>query len=73
MAPVDESGVPLTLAQEKALATQQAARQVAGIRNRYTRRMHDLSEFMKSLLERFTKWFNRTHSYYFNSQTFYYI
>jgi hypothetical protein len=24
--------------------------------------MHDLSEFMKSLLERFTKWFNRTHS-----------
>jgi hypothetical protein len=62
MAPVDESGVPLTLAQEKALATQQAAQQVAGIRNRYTRRMHDLSEFMKSLLERFTKWFNRTHS-----------
>jgi hypothetical protein len=24
--------------------------------------MHDLSEFMKSLLERFTKWFNRTHT-----------
>lgn len=24
--------------------------------------MHDLSEFMKSLLERFTKWFNRMHS-----------
>jgi hypothetical protein len=24
--------------------------------------MHDLSEFMKSLLERFTKWFNRRHS-----------
>jgi hypothetical protein len=24
--------------------------------------MHDLSEFMKSLLERFTKWFNRTHN-----------
>jgi hypothetical protein len=24
--------------------------------------MHDLSEFIESLLERFTKWFNRTHS-----------
>ena len=23
--------------------------------------MHDLSEFMKSLLQRFTRWFNRTH------------
>jgi len=62
MAPVDENEVPLTEAQESALATKQAARQVAEIRNRYTRRMHDLSEFMKSLLERFTKWFNRTHS-----------
>jgi len=27
----------------------------------YTYRMHDLSEFMKSLLQRFTRWFNRTH------------
>ena len=60
--PVDEMGVPLTPAQEKAMAKQQAARRVEEIRSRYTRRMHDLSEFMKSLLERFTKWFNRTHS-----------
>ena len=27
----------------------------------YTYRMHDLSEFMKSLVQRFTRWFNRTH------------
>ena len=32
------------------------------IRSRFTLRMYDLSVFMKSLLERFTKWFNRTHS-----------
>jgi REP element-mobilizing transposase RayT len=60
--PVDENGVPLTPAQELAMAKQQAARRLEEIRSRYTRRMHDLSEFMKSLLERFTKWFNRTHS-----------
>ena len=34
---------------------------VARIHRRYTYRMHDLSEFMKGLLIRFTKWFNRTH------------
>jgi putative transposase len=60
--PVDEMGVPLTLAQEKAMASELAARRREEIRHRYTRRMHDLSEFMKSLLERFTKWFNRAHS-----------
>jgi putative transposase len=60
--PVDEMGIPLTRAQEMALAKQEEARKVEEIRSRYTRRMHDLSEFMKSLLERFTKWFNRAHS-----------
>ena len=60
--PVDEMGIPLTPAQEMAMAKQEAARRMEGIRSRYTRRMHDLSEFMKSLLERFTKWFNRAHS-----------
>ena len=60
--PVDERGVPLTAARELALAQQQAARRVEEIRSRHTRRMHDLSEFMKSLLERFTKWFNRLHT-----------
>jgi putative transposase len=29
---------------------------------RYTYRMHNLSEFMKALLIRFTRWFNRTHN-----------
>ncbi len=60
--PVDEMGVRPIRAQEKEMAKQQAERRVEEIRNRYTRRMHDLSEFMKSLLERFTKWFNRMHS-----------
>ena len=31
------------------------------IRQRYTYRMHHLSEFMKALLIRFTRWFNRVH------------
>jgi putative transposase len=31
------------------------------IRERFTYRMHDLSEFMKTLLQRFTRWFNRIH------------
>ena len=34
---------------------------VAEIHGRFTKRMHDLSEFMKTLLQRFTRWFNRTH------------
>ena len=59
---LDEMGVPLSTAEELAMAQHQAARRVEEIRNRFTRRMHDLSEFMKSLLERFTKWFNRLHS-----------
>jgi len=60
--PLDEAGRPLTPAREKELAKQHAQRRREEIRSRYTRRMHDLSEFMKSLLERFTKWFNRRHS-----------
>jgi putative transposase len=34
---------------------------VARIHERFTYRMHDLSEFMKTLMQRFTQWFNRTH------------
>jgi hypothetical protein len=56
------TGQALTPAEELEMATKQAERRRAEIRSRYTRRMNDLSEFMKSLLERFTKWFNRTHS-----------
>ena len=39
-----------------------SALQVAKIHARFTYRMHDLSEFMKGLLIRFTRWFNRSHS-----------
>jgi len=35
---------------------------VAEIHARFTNRMHDLSEFMKTLLQRFTRWFNREHN-----------
>ena len=35
---------------------------VAAVHARFTYRMHDLSEFMKTLMQRFTQWFNRTHS-----------
>jgi len=35
---------------------------VAEIHARFTYRMQDLSQFMKGLLIRFTRWFNRTHS-----------
>jgi putative transposase len=56
-----ETGQPLTPTEELELGKHQAQRRREEIRSRYTRRMHDLSEFMKSLLERFTKWFNRKH------------
>jgi REP element-mobilizing transposase RayT len=32
------------------------------IHRRFTYRMHNLSEFMKTLLQRYTRWFNRTHN-----------
>jgi REP element-mobilizing transposase RayT len=35
---------------------------VEAIHKRFTYRMHDLAEFMKGLLQRFTQWFNRAHS-----------
>ncbi len=36
-------------------------KRVAEIHARFTYRMHNLSEFMKALLIRFTRWFNRKH------------
>jgi len=36
-------------------------KRVAEIHDRFTYRMHDLSQFMKTLLQRFTRWFNRKH------------
>jgi REP element-mobilizing transposase RayT len=35
---------------------------LAAIHKRFTYRMHDLAQFMKGLLQRFSQWFNRTHS-----------
>jgi putative transposase len=35
---------------------------VAAIHQRFTYRMHDLGEFMKGLLQRFTQWFNHTQA-----------
>lgn len=35
---------------------------VAAIHKRFSYRMHDLAQFMKGLLQRFTQWFNRAHS-----------
>lgn len=32
------------------------------IHARFTYRMHNLSEYMKTVLHRFSCWFNRTHS-----------
>jgi putative transposase len=34
---------------------------VQKIHDRFTYRMHDLSEFMKALMQRFTQWYNRCH------------
>ena len=41
------------------LADEEMARR---IHERYTYRMHDLGEFMKGLLQRYTQWHNRRHS-----------
>ena len=45
--------------QEKERAAGRAL--MAGIFERFTRRMHDLSEFMRALLQRYTRWFNKRH------------
>ena len=36
-------------------------KEITRIRGAYTYRMHNLSEFMKMLLQRFSSWFNRRH------------
>ena len=43
-------------------AARLGAEAVARWRDRYLRRMWDLSEFMKTLKQKFTSWFNRKHS-----------
>ena len=46
----------------KYVAEAELCEAVAAIHQRFTYRMHDLGEFMKGLLQRFTQWFNRTQS-----------
>jgi putative transposase len=53
------AGVAGELAEARAAAHE---KRVAEIHARFTYRMHSLSEFMKTLLQRFTRWFNRTHN-----------
>ena len=56
------AGVAAELAEARNLAHDGGGTRVAEIHARFTYRMHDLSEFMKGLLIRFTRWFNREHS-----------
>ena len=56
------AGVAAELAEARTLGQVGEATRVAAIHARFTYRMHDLSEFMKGLLIRFTRWFNREHS-----------
>ena len=60
------AGVAAELAEARktSIGAEEAASgdRVAAIHARFTYRMHDLSEFMKGLLIRFTRWFNRVHS-----------
>ena len=60
------AGVATELAEARKVAVGEndaaGVARVAAIHARFTYRMHDLSEFMKGLLIRFTRWFNRMHS-----------
>jgi putative transposase len=55
------AGVAKEIAEARAAGDEAGEAAVAGIHARYTYRMHHLSEFMKTLLQCFTRWFNRTH------------
>ena len=58
------AGVAAELAEARKAESEGNANETgaAEIHARFTYRMHDLSQFMKGLLIRFTRWFNRTHS-----------
>jgi putative transposase len=53
---VGEVAAELAMAREKGIAEH-----VAAIHERYTCRMHNLSQFMKTVMQRMTQWFNRRH------------
>jgi putative transposase len=52
------AGVAKEIAEARKAGREELAAEIHG---RFTYRMHSLSEFMKTLLQRFTRWFNRTH------------
>jgi hypothetical protein len=59
------AGVAAELAEARKLVKEGRGEEsvlVGRIHGRFAYRMHDLGEFMKGLLQRFTQWFNRTHS-----------
>lgn len=56
---VESVEMELKEAREAIATGRNAESHVARIHGRYTYRMHDLSEFMKSLVQRFTQWHNR--------------
>ena len=58
---VEEVAKELAEARKKVEAGLAQDSLVAAIHGRFTYRMHDLSEFMKTLMQRFTQWFNRMH------------
>jgi hypothetical protein len=58
------AGVAAELAEARKLVKEGRGEEsvlVGRIHRRFTYRMHDLGEFMKGLLQRFTQWFNRAH------------
>jgi hypothetical protein len=57
--PAVVAGVAKKLAEARELGHRHEVEEIHG---RFTRRMHHLSRFMEGLLQRFTRWFNRSHS-----------
>ena len=58
---VAEVAKELAEARKKVRAGLASESLAASIHERFTYRMHDLGEFMKTLLQRFTRWFNARH------------
>jgi REP element-mobilizing transposase RayT len=56
-------GFERLLPEDQATNRELGERTLREIFERYTRRMHDLSLFMKGLLQRFTRWFNRENGF----------
>jgi putative transposase len=61
MAAIYSAAFVATVAEELRQSRQAGNTDWVEIHGRYSYRMHNLSEFMKTLLQRFTCWFNRIH------------